>query len=158
MDNEKVKKMPAVDLAERLGTPTDAEVADTVKASSMAAERRQHALAEAAKPAKSKTVSERLAASRAVKQNVITEKQLLVSIISRMPGWHAYLCRPLVPQKEFPMMVVIETPLGDVMWRMHADEAPLFAHLKIQKNKGRSASGDDKFARLLTLATDGWTA
>jgi len=104
-----------------------------------------------------KTATDRMEAARAVKNAVLDREMMLVSLITRMPGWTSYLCSPIVPQQNFPFMVCVETPAGMLMWRVHRDEMQLFSHLKARVNTGAKQTSEDKLLTLQRLATDGWS-
>lgn len=101
-----------------------------------------------------KTATERMEAARATKQRVADREALYASILSRL--WPSHLARPKVEQVNFPFIVCVHSPAGQLAWRVHQDELPLFTHLRELPNDGRDYSHDAKLARLLHLATEGW--
>ena len=101
-----------------------------------------------------KSATKRMEAARAVTQRVVNREILAAAIFSRV--WPSHLARPRVEQVNFPFVVCIHSPAGQLAWRVHQDELPLFAHLKEAPNDGQDYTADDKRVRMLHLATEGW--
>lgn len=103
------------------------------------------------------SATERLDASRNVKQEAVAREMAWVAIVVRAGLWPAWLSAPRVRQSGFPWLLHLETPAGRLVYRLAADEQlELFPNLKERPNDGAACTGDDKIARLLHLATEGW--
>lgn len=103
-----------------------------------------------------KTATERLEGSRDVKDDTIVRELMWVAIVCRMGIWDAWRSPPSLSQKMFPEMLHIESPSGRIVYRLTAEEIPMFEHLERRDNDGVACTGGDKMARLLHLATEGW--
>lgn len=104
---------------------------------------------------KPRTLTDRLDSSREAKKESIGRELMLVSVLSRI--WpDSHLCLPFKPQKNLPGMVCLHSPLGVMMWRLSADELPLFDHLPLTDNHADDYKARDKEALLMLLASEGW--
>ena len=98
------------------------------------------------------TATERMESARTVKQQAITREMCWVSVATRI--WPSYVMEPRVQQVNYPLVAVIQSPAGTMMYRVRTDELPLFEHLAKRPNAGEPHQ--DKTAILLALAVHGW--
>lgn len=103
-----------------------------------------------------KTATERLIASRGVKDDAISRELAWVAIVCRAGIWPAWRSDPATPQTNFLEIVNIETPAGRLVYRLAVDELDMFAHLPKRENDGVPCGAAAKTAALLHLATEGW--
>ncbi len=100
------------------------------------------------------TATERMESARAVKQESLTRETCLAAILSRI--WPAFVTKPNRPNDEFPLLMVIETPAGPLVYRVHIDELPIVAHLPTRQIDAPPYTTAQKIATLTLLATEGW--
>ena len=105
----------------------------------------------------SQTATERLEASRGVKDDAIVRELAWATIIVRIGIWPSWKSKPRVPQTRFPWLLNIDTPAGRIVYRLSKEEHDqLFEDLVERPNDGEVCGKDDKIARLLLLASEGW--
>ena len=93
--------------------------------------------------------------AREAKRAAMAREVMWVAIGSRI--WPTYLFRPSKPQPSFPVMVCIQSPAGDICYRLTEDELSLFEHVTDRREVGpKDYAADDKIAALLHLASEGW--
>ena len=97
------------------------------------------------------TATERLEASRSVKDDCLVRELALAAIVARMGIWPAWRSFPTKPQKLFPELLNLETPAGRIVYRLTAEEVEMFGFLERRPNDGASCTAGDKMARLLIL-------
>lgn len=104
------------------------------------------------------TATERMEAARKVKAEAISRELVWAAAASRlMTMWDCKLMKPRVEQENFPCLLVLDTPVGRMVYRLTEEEWKQFRkdgladHLgPIQENDGKQA--DDKFLVLAQLA------
>ena len=102
-----------------------------------------------------KPATARLEAARAVKDVILIRELCLVSLLSRV--WPSHLAEPRVPQLNFPWIVCLHSPAGQLVWRVKEEELALFEHLERNdrgENHGKDYKGTDKMALLQLMASD----
>lgn len=92
--------------------------------------------------------------ARRVKHLAIAREIQLVAVLARC--FPAFIAPPAKPQPTFPAIVCIETPKGQLIWRLSLDDKPLFDHLPERPNSAITALAGEKHATLEQLAKDGW--
>lgn len=103
------------------------------------------------------SATERLEASRGVKDDCLVRELALATIIVRIGLWPSWKSKPRVPQTLFPWLLHINTPAGRIVWRVSKEEHDqLFGDLPEYPNDHEPCTVGDKMARLLHLATEGW--
>lgn len=100
------------------------------------------------------TATERMEHARSVKQESLTRETCLASILSRF--WPSFVTKPNRPNEEFPLMLVIETPAGPLVYRVHVDELPIVSHLEQRNIDAPPYTSAQKMAVLTLLATEGF--
>lgn len=97
------------------------------------------------------TATERMEAARAANKSTIT-RELCWAVI-KAKDYTAWLGRPKVQNDEFPHVLVIESPVGPITYRIHVDELPLVAHLERRDVEVVPQSTATKEALLVIWAT-----
>ena len=100
------------------------------------------------------TASERMDAARAARQEGMLREVCLASILSRV--WPSYVTEPAVKNPDFPFLMVIQTPAGRLVYRVHTEETDLVAHLERKPSPETIPTMAEKLAVLLHLATEGF--
>lgn len=95
----------------------------------------------------------RMEGARRVKHDAVTRELLWAAIGARV--WPAYLAKPRIEQANFPFILCIDSPAGPIVYRVSAEELPLFDRLE-RRESGPDYESGDKMAALLLLASDGW--
>lgn len=114
----------------------------------------EHLLAEWVKST-SKTATERMEGARAAHRDTLASVILWAAIGSRL--WPSFLAPPGKADAMFPWVLCIDSPAGRIAYRLTEADLPAFAHVvRLEQNDQVPCSKDDRMARLLHLATEGW--
>lgn len=101
------------------------------------------------------TATEKMEKARANTRRSAARELLYGVILSRL--WPSYLMPAKTRQAvngELQHVVSVDTPAGRLIYRISAEERPLFAHLEERANDGKPAEGKEGI--LAALAEHGW--
>ena len=104
---------------------------------------------------KALTATERAHRSRQATKAAIGRELMYASILARI--WPAHLMPPRqTSDKRFVAILCIETPAGEIVYRLTDEELPVFSHLEERPIHGGDHTAVTKEGILLALATEGW--
>ncbi len=98
-----------------------------------------------------RSVTRRLAQSRAKRYEMVDERNLLLRVLITQTGWPAHLIR-LPDDGLFVGAVCIHTPQGQLTWKLSRVDLDLFKGLAYERNDFDGQTRSDRTARLEALS------
>ena len=99
-----------------------------------------------------RSATARMEAARRNRQKVLNERQMLISLLSRL--WPSHLSEAQRPNAIAQSVVCIHSPAGQLAWLVSDEELPLFDHLERTAGDWDGHTSADRYARLDVLIND----